>query len=622
MALALFIVAVVPLPGERAALAAHTRAAAKLAQVQYIDHGLSVQPPKRHMQKGHKKQTLYSKYFLRTQKKQRASIQFRDRTTLQMNQQTDAVLRSPHITTVKKGEVEELVAPGSDHRVQAGSALASAIGTDFDVRVAGKVVTIAVVHGAVLVHGAHGSVVVTTNHETTVKGNAAPTPPRPVNSTGTVAWTKGIPAPNLGENWALAADGGRIASVSSQATAHPATNLIDGRLDTAWESASGKPTGQTIVFGLNGPIPYTTFSLNQILIDPAAPAGRPASEDLRAFQVRVSITTASPDQFRTVLTATARQNAQLQAFQLPAGTQARYVELVEQSNYGSTTAVAATEVEIVGAALAIPLTGAFAGMTVAPNGDILVTDAAQERVLRLSSTGQVLSQFGSGTGKPFSELVAVTTDRSGNIYALSRGGLGDLQKFTSSGTFVRDYTTLSSQGGPGNPLGVAIGPDGTIYLADQYYDDIARLSPSGAALSPLGTAGSNPGQFDYLQDVATDSSGNLYTVEGRTRRVQELKPDGTVVRTWTSAKFQFLNRVAIDAHGDVYVTDSTANTLTKLLPDGSVAWTVGTHGSAPGQFGFPGGVAVDSAGNVYVADNGDQRIQKFSPAGKLLQDWG
>lgn len=48
-----------------------------------------------------------------------------------------------------------------------------------------------------------------------------------------------------------------------------------------------------------------------------------------------------------------------------------------------------------------------------------------------------------------------------------------------------------------------------------------------------------------------------------------------------------------------------------------VAETIGSFGTALGQFSKPGGIAVDRNSNVYVADSCNHRIQKITPAGEV-----
>jgi hypothetical protein len=346
--LALLIAAAVP--GRALAIARSAQSAAsvqRLAQVRYIDHGLTVQPPHKRQQKGKLKMPLFQQYALQTKAKQRASIRFKDRTTLHMNQRTALVLRSSHITQVRSGEVDELLTPGTDHRVQTSAAVASAIGTDFDIQVKGKKTTVIVVHGAVLVKNSRGSVVVKTDQEVTVQPNKKPSKPHSVDAGAATTWAANIPAPSLGENYALDANGGHVTASSAQPSA-PAGNAIDGRLDTAWESKGSGPASLTI--GFEG---TKLFLISGVLLDGAASGTTPPQADLKTFSIRFSTTGTADGDFATLLSGSLKQANQLQWVPFSRPIAIRYLQLVAASNYGSSAGTSVAELEAVG----VPNTG-------------------------------------------------------------------------------------------------------------------------------------------------------------------------------------------------------------------------------------------------------------------------
>jgi len=153
---------------------------------------------------------LFDQYFLQTAGRQRASLRFRDGTVLHLNQRTDAVLRSPHLTYIRQGEVDEVLAQGTNHRVQTATAIAAALGTNFDVKVVRTGSYFIVVHGVVKVSNAKGTVVVQPNQETFAGRNRPPRPPSPVDAQAATAWTRSMPAPNLVETVSLTARGFEI----------------------------------------------------------------------------------------------------------------------------------------------------------------------------------------------------------------------------------------------------------------------------------------------------------------------------------------------------------------------------------------------------------------------------
>jgi hypothetical protein len=321
-----------------------------VAKVSYIWHGLTVRPPHKPRMKGKKKMPLYNQYSLETKRQQKASIRFKDGTTLHLNQQTDAVLRSPHLTYVK-GEAYQTIAPGSNHQVQTASALAAAVGTSFDVKSIRGGSEFIVVHGALKVKGKSGpAVYVKPNQVSVVQQGQAAQQPQQIDAQRATSWTNGMPAAPVGENVALDANGGRVVAFSSQYTSPSQGNfwraawVIDGRLDYGWDTNAGHTSNEWVKIGFSG---NKTYTLTKVLIDPAATHGDSPTADLKDFQIRVSTTGTDDASFTTVLTNSCLQKNSLQSFSFPQPVQAKYVELYLVDNYGSPDWITIAEFEAV-----------------------------------------------------------------------------------------------------------------------------------------------------------------------------------------------------------------------------------------------------------------------------------
>jgi F5/8 type C domain/FecR protein len=326
----------------------------QLGKVWYIYHGLSVQPPHAARVRGAAKMPLYAAYGLRTARAQRASIQFNDKTTLHINERTDAVLKSPSLTYVGSGEVDEVLVPGTNHRIQTDSALATAIGTNYLVKALGKRGSIfIVVRGAVRVKNNKGSVTVRKNQESIVLANQAPQPPIHVDAQKAAAWTQSMPSPNLPENIALDSNGGTVVDFSSQYTSSTqgafwnAIYINDGRLDYGWASDSGQISNQWVKLSFAG---NKTYRVIGVLINPAATHGDPKAADLKDFEIRVSTTGTADSDFATVFTGACDQRSALQSFQFSSPVQAKYLELFAVDNHGSPDWVTVAELEVLATA--------------------------------------------------------------------------------------------------------------------------------------------------------------------------------------------------------------------------------------------------------------------------------
>jgi sugar lactone lactonase YvrE len=141
------------------------------------------------------------------------------------------------------------------------------------------------------------------------------------------------------------------------------------------------------------------------------------------------------------------------------------------------------------------------------------------------------------------------------------------------------------------PQGLAIAPNGDLFVADTQNFTIRKIAADGTVTTLAGAAG------------AAGSS------------------DGTGLQ----ARFTEPRAIAIDKRGNLYVADGS--TIRKLTPAGTVTTLAGVQGQfgdadgtgAAARFHAPSGVAVDVAGNVFVADPFDttRRIRMISPDGQV-----
>jgi hypothetical protein len=368
-----------------------------VARVRYIKHGLTVTTANKKTVKGKVKMPVYTSSILTTGRKQLASLGFKDGTVLQMNQRTTLVLRNPHLTYITGGQVDEILAPGTNHQVRTATATAAAIGTEFVVRESVQIREVkkgkgkkrhvvreqvhttqfVVVEGALRVQSPKGSIVVKTDQKTTVQEGKAPQPPVKVDAAPAISWTKPIPPPVVrAENLALDANGGLVIGYSSQAApasqrhsakrirrpaarfkreqaaSKPlaAANINDGRLDTGWMSAQGQLTNQWVKLQLPG---ANVYQIRGVVIDPSATNAADPSDALRDFQVRVSTTGTADEDFKTVFSGTCRGQNGLQTFTFPQAIDARYIELYALTNQGGHDGIAVAELEVVGAPTAL-----------------------------------------------------------------------------------------------------------------------------------------------------------------------------------------------------------------------------------------------------------------------------
>jgi tripartite motif-containing protein 71 len=255
---------------------------------------------------------------------------------------------------------------------------------------------------------------------------------------------------------------------------------------------------------------------------------------------------------------------------------------------------------------------------------------------RASSAASV--NIAPAAGGRFAALTGIAVDTQDNIYVIgadfgnAANGSYALYKLSPVGQVL---ATWGLKGNPNTMLlaGLVMDKQGTFYLSDSG-GRIDRLSSAGTLLAPWGKHGSRPGQFSGPDDLALDTSGNIYVADSQNNRIQKLSPTGRPLAAWSRLKGVHpsdifgVPTVAVDVRGTVYIGDTYHDRLVELSPNGNVRRGWGKRGTHPGQFRNLAHIAVDPHGDIFAEDLAHvtssvfyERVQKFSPGGKVLSVW-
>ena len=207
-------------------------------------------------------------------------------------------------------------------------------------------------------------------------------------------------------------------------------------------------------------------------------------------------------------------------------------------------------------------------------------------------------------------------------------------------------TTIAGDGSPlvlSDPFGVAVAADGTVYLADAGESNrIRKISPDGN-ISTLagGSEGFAEGagtaaSFNTPSALALGPDGSLYVADTGNNRIRKITPDGkvsTVAGNGTAgyvdgpaAQAQFNGPIglAVSVRGDIYVADTYNDVIRMITSEGGVTTIAGggTPGYADGEqkaalFDTPSGIIVVEDSSLVVADTGNRRLRKVSAQGNV-----
>jgi RHS repeat-associated protein len=203
----------------------------------------------------------------------------------------------------------------------------------------------------------------------------------------------------------------------------------------------------------------------------------------------------------------------------------------------------------------------------------------------------------------------------------------------------------------GNVYALAVGPDGSVYIGDVTYCRLRRLAPDGIIHTvagqnrvPLTISGcqhagdggpATASSLDWPDGVAVAPDGTIYVAEGFGDTIRRIGPDG-IVTTITApgnrtssgdggpvsqAHFFAPYGLAVGPDGSLYVVDAGGSTIRRIGPDGIVTTVAGNGIAGDSGDGDPAtsasisplGVAVSPDGVVY--ESNQHTIRAIGPDG-------
>jgi DNA-binding beta-propeller fold protein YncE len=270
------------------------------------------------------------------------------------------------------------------------------------------------------------------------------------------------------------------------------------------------------------------------------------------------------------------------------------------------------------------------------NGDLYVADSRNHRILHIDPDGSLLQEWGSfadqATGNApigtFNEPWGVAVGPDGSVYVTDTWN-HRVQKFTSDGKPVKTWgqygqpiaDSPESKSNFWGPRGIAVDKNGHVYVADTGNKRIAIFDADGNYLTEFGSAGFEPGQFDEPVGVAVGQDGVVYVTDTWNQRVQTFLPDqnGLIfvplaqwdVNGWFGQSLENKPFIAVDANNNVFITDPEGYRVIEFTSNGEFIRTWGDFGTNDTEIGLASGVDVDANGDVWVTDAGNNRILKY-----------
>jgi len=179
------------------------------------------------------------------------------------------------------------------------------------------------------------------------------------------------------------------------------------------------------------------------------------------------------------------------------------------------------------------------------------------------------------------------------------------------------------------PMDIAFGPHGDIYIAEGHADESPNDTDSGDPSNMIGAArvlhfdknahfvnqwygnAWGPGKFESVHGIGVDpKNGDVWLGDRDQYRLVVYSGEGKFIKTLSMQNLTCA--VHFDSHGNLWVATGNDGQLINIDRDGNVLAAVGNgRGTGNGQFMETNFMGIDAQGNLYTGDTTVPRITEM-----------
>jgi DNA-binding beta-propeller fold protein YncE len=254
------------------------------------------------------------------------------------------------------------------------------------------------------------------------------------------------------------------------------------------------------------------------------------------------------------------------------------------------------------------------------NGRTYITDVSNHAVFVFDqAAGKLLVWDAARDNVRFATPIGIALGKNGQIL-VADAELGRVFRLDHDGKPLGDF----GAGILTRPTGLARDPlRGRIYVSDTHAHDVKVFDDNGILLEMIGQRGDGTGEseFNFPTHLAFGAD-KLFVSDTMNARVQifdaQGKPIGSIgQRGLNIGNFVRPKGVTLDPAGNLYVIESYYDHLLVFDDGGHFLLPIGGAGKEPGQFYLPSGVWSDQQGKIYVADMFNGRVVIFQYLGGM-----
>jgi DNA-binding beta-propeller fold protein YncE len=234
------------------------------------------------------------------------------------------------------------------------------------------------------------------------------------------------------------------------------------------------------------------------------------------------------------------------------------------------------------------------------------------------------SAVGDAPPGTFYEPWSIALGRDGSVFVADTWN-HRIQKFTPEGEFITQWG-IFGQGETGDafwgPRDIIVAENGHVYVTDTGNKRVAIFDENGNFITQFGSVGLLEGQFDEPVGLAMDSDGKIFVADTWNQRIQVFEQDTSgdyfqptnewEIVGWYGQSLDNKPYLAINQEGHVFVSDPEGYRILEFDNQGEFIRFWGDYGSELDGLMLPTGLSFDANGGLWVADTGNHRILHFS----------
>ncbi len=249
---------------------------------------------------------------------------------------------------------------------------------------------------------------------------------------------------------------------------------------------------------------------------------------------------------------------------------------------------------------------------VAVKGVVYVADPGAKGVHRFDRVGGRYDLIGAEDDAPLPSPVGLAVGSDGEVYVAD--------SVLASVLVIRPGATAAVPmplPKMGQPTGMAFDRDTSrLYVVDTTAHRVNVLNRDGMLESSFGRRGADDGEFNYPTQIWRDAQSRFFVTDSLNFRIQVFDRQNRYLKQFGQAgdgagDFMRQKGVATDSYGHVYIVDALQGVLQIFDESGQLLLVLGGLGSGRGQFWLPAGIFIDENDLIYVADSYNRRIQIF-----------